>query len=132
MKDIYDFLFIFIIVIILLHQVKLEKNSLMIFRIDYLLSSGFFTSICIDKFSFKVYEKISQQMTASYLNVNEIKEISVFEIDEIIIDSKSYQRDLLIEDLRIGNLTTQVSFYGVPKMDFQKNAISFPLHPKNG
>lgn len=131
MRDIYDFSFIFIIVIILLHQVKLEKNSLMIFRIDYLLSSGFFTSIYIDKFSFKVYEKISQQMTASYLNVNEIKEISVFEIDEIIIDSKSYQRGLLIEDLRIGNLTTQVSFYGVPKMDFQKNAISFPLHPKN-
>lgn len=131
MRDINDISFKFKIAILLLLQVISENKKPMVFRIDYLLSKGFFTTISIDKFSFQVYEKISQQMTTSYLNVDEVKEISVFEIEEIIIDSQLYQRGLIIEDIRIGNLTTQISFYSIPQMDFRNNAISFPLNPKN-
>lgn len=119
--------FIFFVLIICLIVKNYYGNDFpSMVRIDYLMVNAFYLSLRIPSMDLQNHEKLSLQLPASYFNVFN-NNFSIWEIDTVKFDTKTYTRNLLFEDIECGNIPVSICFYQVPNLPFNKNAFSFSL-----
>lgn len=116
--------FILITCLIVLNNCDNEFPSMV--RIDYLMVNAFYLSLRIPSMDLQNHEKLSLQLPASYFNMFN-NNFSIWEIDTVEFDKKTYTRNLLFEDIECGNIPVSICFYQVPNLPFNKNAYSFSL-----